>query len=294
LKYLVGVGLSSLWQFRMRNLFSVTIICLSFLILGVFWSLSNNLQHIAAQLGKKLVITLYLNKDLPGKDVGLIRDKAGRSPVVDSLRVIGEEEAKGRFLASFPELKDVLDNIKVNPFPASVEVVLRADQARPEAVTAFIQSMAATPGVEDIQYNRDWVEKVRSLGRLARAIGLFLGGILILASFFIISNVIKLNVLSRKNEIEILRLVGGTNTFIRVPFLIEGTILGILGSLVSLLLLLVLIKIFPLYLGSSLGALQELLNFRYLSFSQGLGLVAAGGAIGWLGSLTSVSKFLKA
>jgi cell division transport system permease protein len=271
----------------MRNLFSVTIICLSFLILGLFWSLSNNLQYIAAQLGKNLVITLYLEKGLPAKDIGQVRDQAGRSPLVADLRVVGEDEAKDRFLANFPNLKDVLDNLKVNPFPASVEVVLRPDQARPEAVAAFIRSMTAVPGVEDIQYNRDWVEKVRALGRLARALGLFLGGILILASFFIISNVIKLNVLSRKNEIEILRLVGGTNMFIRIPFLIEGTVLG------SLLLLAVLIKVFPVYLGSSLGAFQELLSFRALSFSQSLGLVAGGGAIGWLGSLTSVSKFLK-
>lgn len=278
----------------MRNLFSVTIICLSFLILGIFWSLSNNLQQVAARLGENLVVTLFLNKDLPEKDALEIRDKAGRSPVIESLRMVTADEAKERFQASFPELRDVLANLKANPFPASIEAVLRPDRAGPDAVAAFLQSMTATAGVEDVQYNRDWIERVRSLGRLTRAIGLFLGGILVLASFFIISNVIKLNVLSRKNEIEILRLVGGTNTFIRIPFLIEGTILGILGGLVSLVFLAVLIQAFPLYLGSSLGALQELLSFRALSISQGLALVAGGAVIGWLGSLTSVSKFLKA
>ena len=276
----------------MRNLFSVTIICLSFLILGVFWSLSNNLQHVAARLGQNLVVTLFLNKDLPGKDVGLVRDKAGRSPIVESLRIVTAEEAMDRFQASFPDLKDVLDNLKVNPFPASIEAFLQAEKARPEAVAAFIQSMVETPGVEDVEYNRDWVEKVRSLGRLARAVGLFLGGILILASFFIISNVIKLNVLDRKNEIEILRLVGATNIFIRIPFLFEGIALGVMGSTVSLAFLLLATKLFPVYIGS-LGALQQLMNFRYLSLSQALGLIAAGGVIGCLGSLSSVSKFLK-
>ena len=86
---------------------------------------------------------------------------------------------------------------------------------------------------------------MQSLSRLASAIGFFLGGILILASFFIISNVIKLNVFSRKDEIEILRMSGATNTFIRIPFLLEGVVLGFLGGLLSLLLLLVLIRIFP-------------------------------------------------
>ena len=148
------------------------------------------------------------------------------------------------------------------------------------------------PGVEDVQFNQDWVDKMQSLSRLAKAVGLFLGGILMLASFFIISNVIKLNVISRKNEIEIFRLVGATDIFIRIPFLFEGIALGVIGSMVSLALLLLVIKLFPVYIGS-LGALQQLLNFRYLSFLQALGLVAAGGVIGCLGSISSVSKFLK-
>jgi len=113
-----------------------------------------------------------------------------------------------------------------------------------------------------------------------------------LASFFIISNVIKLNVIARKNEIEILRLVGATNIFIRIPFLLEGIALGVMGSMISLAFLLLAIRLFPIYVGS-LGALQQLLNFRYLSLFQVLGLIAAGGVIGCLGSLSSVSKFLK-
>jgi cell division transport system permease protein len=125
------------------------------------------------------------------------------------------------------------------------------------------------------------------------AVGLFLGGILVLASFFIISNVIKLNVLARKTEVEILRLVGASNTFIRVPFLLEGMAMGISGALASLALLFLLIKLFPLYLGSALGILSELINFRYLSPLQAVILVIGGTFIGLSGSLTSLSRFLK-
>jgi len=153
--------------------------------------------------------------------------------------------------------------------------------------------MHNTKGIVDIQYNREWVERMQSLSRLARAVGFFLGGILILASFFIISNVIKLNVLARRNEIEILRFVGATNSFIRVPFLMEGITLGVLGGLLSLALLYSVIQIFPFYLGRSLGALQEIVNFRYLSFAQGLSIVSGGGVMGFLGSLTSLQRFLK-
>jgi len=92
---------------------------------------------------------------------------------------------------------------------------------------------------------------------------------------------------------EILRLVGATNTFIRIPFLIEGIILGILGGLLSLILLFLLIKIFPFYLGTSLGVLQELINFRYLSLAQTAMLISGGAIIGFLGSFSSLARFLK-
>ena len=147
--------------------------------------------------------------------------------------------------------------------------------------------------IEDIQFSKDWVEKMQSLSRLARAVGFFLGGILVLASFFIVSNVIKLNVMARKEEIEILRLVGGTNAFIRIPFLTEGTFLGALGGMLSLFLLFIVIKLFPIYLGASLGILNELINFRYLSFSQSLAIIFSGAVIGFFGSMSSIAKFLK-
>jgi len=156
-----------------------------------------------------------------------------------------------------------------------------------------MDGLRALPGVEDVQFNRDWVDKMRSLSRLAQAVGFFLGGILILASFFIISNVIRLNVFSRKNEVEILRLVGATNTFIRTPFIIEGVALGVLGSLLSLALVYGVIRAFPLYLGASLGALQEIVNFRFLTLGQSLALAAGGAVMGFLGSLSSLSRFLK-
>jgi cell division transport system permease protein len=282
-----------LWQFRVRNFFSITIICLSFLILGVFLSLSNNLQHIAQELSRNMVVVFFLDKDLPAKEVAQIEQLIKHSPFVTKVKYVSAEEALSRFQKNFPELQEILKNLKTNPFPPSFETKLEDRATATDEILGFVNEMLRRKGVEDVQYNRAWVEKVQSLSRLAKAVGFFLGGILILASFFIISNVIKLNVFSRKNEIEILRLVGATNTFIRIPFLLEGILLGLMGSLVSLILLFFLIQLFPLYLGSSLGALQELLSFRYLSFSQSAGLLAGGAIIGFMGSLSSLSRFLK-
>jgi len=284
---------NNLWQYRARNLLSVTIICLSFLILGVFFSLSNNLQHIADEMSENMVVVFFLSPDVTAKDLNQIEERIKASPSVVRVTYVSRQQAWERFQKNFPELQEIVKNLGTNPFPPSFEATLQKGTFRSDDILGFIEEIKNISGVEDVQFNRDWVQKMQSLSRLARAIGFFLGGILILASFFIISNVIRLNVFARKAEIEILRLVGATNTFIRLPFLIEGITLGILGSLLSLGLLFLLIELFPLYLGHSLGALQELVGFRYLSLSQSLSLIVGGAFMGVLGSMSSLSRFLK-
>jgi len=284
---------NNLWQYRARNLLSVTIICLSFLILGVFFSLSNNLQHVADEMSESMVVVFFLSPDITAKDLSHIEERIKASPSVVRVTYVGRQQAWERFQKNFPELQEILKNLGTNPFPPSFEATLQKGSFRSDDILGFIEEIKNVTGVEDVQFNRDWVRKMQSLSRLARAIGFFLGGILILASFIIISNVIRLNVFARKAEIEILRLVGATNTFIRLPFLIEGITLGILGSLLSLGLIFLLIELFPLYLGHSLGALQEIVGFRYLSLSQSLSLIVGGALMGVLGSMSSLSRFLK-
>ncbi len=293
IKFFLNVTGNNLWQFRTRNIFSVTIICLSFLTVGIFVSLSNNLRATARDLANNMSVVFFLDRNMSASAVESLRAEAARPSFVESVSLVTPEEALEKFRLSFPELADIVAGLKANPFPASLEARVTSKASASGEVIAFVETMKTRPGVTDIQFNQDWVEKMQSFSRLAGAIGAFLGGILILTSFFIISNVVKLNVFARKNEIEILRFVGGTNLFIRIPFWLEGITLGLLGSLLSLGLLFVVINLFPIYLGSSLGALQELLRFRFPDTTQAVGLLLGGAATGFVGSATSVSKFLK-
>lgn len=292
-KFFLSLTGNNLWQFRTRNLFSVTIICLSFLTVGIFLSLSNNLRYTARELSNNLTVAFFLDKELPAATVKTLQDEVGQPAFIEEVRFVTPEEALEKFRTSFPELGDIVANLKANPFPASIEARVGSRASAAGDVLEFVDRMRGRVGVSDVQFNQDWVEKMQGFSRLAGAVGAFLGGILILTSFFIISNVVKLNVFARKNEIEILRLVGSTNLFIRIPFWLEGITLGLLGSLLSLGLLFVVIRLFPFYVGSSLGALQDLLSFRYPNLTQAVGLLIGGAATGFVGSATSVSKFLK-
>jgi cell division transport system permease protein len=293
LKFFLSVTGNNLWQFRTRNIFSVTIICLSFLTVGIFMSLANNLRATAKELSRNMTIAFYLDKGLSAAAVEAVRQEIGQPGFVESVRVVTPDEALARFRASFPELADIVSGLETNPFPTSIEMRVNARASASQEVVELVDAMKARQGITDVLFNQDWVEKMQGFSRLAGAVGAFLGGILILTSFFIISNVVKLNVFARKNEIEILRFVGGTNLFIRIPFWLEGITLGLLGSLLSLGLLFVVINLFPVYLSASLGALQELLRFRYPDLTQSIALLCGGAATGFIGSATSVSKFLK-
>ncbi len=271
----------------------MTIICLSFLILGIFMSLSNNLKYTAQQISQNMQAVIFILKDTAPEDIDEIEKVLRELSVVDHYQFVNEEEAVQRFKERFPSLRGIVDNLNTNPFPSSFEITFRKKNSSSEEILSSLHMIEKMKGVDDVQFNQEWVERMQSFSRLASAVGFFLGGILILASFFIVSNVIKLNVYSRQDEIEILRLSGATNLFIRTPFLLEGITLGVLGGIVSLGLLFLTIQILPLYLGSSFGALNDLINFRFLSLTQCLALIISGALIGFLGSLSSISRFLK-
>lgn len=292
-KYFIRETTHNLWQFRGRNVFSVTIICLSFFILGIFLSLSNNLRYTAKQIAQNMQVIFFLQENISPEEKKAIENRLKNSEIIAKFNFVSSKEAAQRFKEKFPELTRIVDSLEFNPFPPSIEVTFNQKSTSSHQIQSLLNEIKNASGVEEVQYNLKWVERVQAFGRLLTAIGFFLGGILVLASFFIISNVIKLNVLSRKDEIDILRMVGASNFFIRVPFVLEGMTLGLIGGLISLALLFLTIQILPFYLGSSLGALTELIQFRYLSLSQSLFLILSGILIGLLGSMSSVSKFLK-
>ncbi|MCP2520908.1 permease-like cell division protein FtsX [Candidatus Aminicenantes bacterium AC-335-A11] len=215
------------------------------------------------------------------------------SLIVESFHFISKEEALARFERDFPQLEGIVRDLKENPFPASYEIVFKKGIDSPYAITSFLEEMKELEGIEEIQFNREWLEKLIGISRIIRAIGFFLGGILILASFFIISNVININVYARQNEIEIFHLIGATNSFIKIPFIIEGIMLGLFGGIFSLFLLFVSIKSFPVYLGNSYSFIKPFIVFSFLSIKYCIGLLIGGGIIGLIGSLSSVGKFLK-
>jgi len=286
-------ALRNIWLFKARHLASLAVTALAFLTVGLFFSLANNLRLRADEASREAAVVFYLRPGLSAAESVLVAERIEAGALVARADLIDAESARKRFLSQFPDLEAVVQSLGRNPFPASIETTLRDPDAPTEAVQAFMAEIRGHPGVEDAVFNREGAERIRSIGRLAEAVGLGFGGLLILAAVVVISGVISLNIIARRDEIEILRLVGATKACVRGPYLLEGLLIGVLGSAIALVLTAAASRLFPAFAGGALGPIGELFGFRALSLPQALGLVAAGGGAGLLGSAFSLARLLK-
>lgn len=292
LGYSLEEALVELWRNRLVNLISIATIAVSLFILGIFLSLSANLNELMEGWASRVQLTLYLEPEVTGDQQTSLRNILSHSPEVDSFDFVSKEAAVSRFRSYFPELEALPDLLETNPLPASFEVSVASDYRAPERVRALAKRLEAIPGVAEVDYDLLWIERLSSIIELVRILGLAIGAALVLASVFTIFNVIKLTVYGRQDEIGIMRLVGATHAYIRGPFLVEGILQGGLGGLLALAFL---------YLSHEFLLREALRSFQLLPASDWLHfvppsawlfIVVGGMLVGLLGSLLSVRKFL--
>ncbi|MGH9390217.1 MAG: permease-like cell division protein FtsX [Vicinamibacteria bacterium] len=292
LGYSIEEAVVELWRNRLVNLISIATISVSLFILGIFLSISANLNELMEGWASRVQLTLYLEPEATAGEEETLRDLLAKSPEVESFEYVSKETAVSRFRSYFPELEALPDLLETNPLPASLEVSVAAAYRAPQQVRAFARRLDAVAGVSEVDYDLLWIERLSSIIELVQVLGLAVGAALVLASVFTIFNVIKLTVYGRQDEIGIMRLVGATHAYIRGPFLVEGILQGGLGGLLALVFLYLSHEFL---LREALRSFQLLPAVDWLHFvppSTWLFIVAGGMLVGLLGSLLSVRRFL--
>lgn len=286
--YFLEEALVSLWRSRLVNALSVGTIAVSLFVLGAFLTLASNLNEVVDRWSRKVQVTFYLEDGLEPRIRESLVERLRAHAGVESVTVISREEALANFRRLFQDLRTLPDDLGSNPFPASVEATLRPGQHTPETVQALAREFGNAPGVEEVQYDLLWIQRLATGIRLVRGVGALLGGILVLAAVFTISNVIRLTVYAREDELDIMRLVGATRGYVKGPFVFEGMIQGGLGGLVSVALLWVAFRVFA---ADALGA-SDLLGRAvvFLPADLCLMIVVGGMGVGVVGSLVSLGR----
>jgi cell division transport system permease protein len=288
LLYFFQEALTSLWRSRLINALSVGTIAVSLFVLGAFLAVASNLNQVVTRWTQKVQVTFYLEDRIEDRIRQSLEDRLKDDPAVKGVVLVSRAEALERFRALFRDLRSLPEDLGENPFPASLEVSLRTGPELSAEVQRLVHSYEKAPGVQEVQYDLLWIERLATGVRLVRGVGTFLGGILVLAGVFTISNVIRLTVYARQDELDIMRLVGATQAYVKGPFIVEGMIQGGLGGLLAVALLGLAFRL----VARDLAAASDLLGRAAISLPAELGpfLVLGGMTVGVVGSLVSLGR----
>jgi cell division transport system permease protein len=269
---------------------AVATIGVSLVLVGAFALLLRNMEELLERFAGDLQVTAYLEAGLSDAARRELGARARRLKGVADVRLVSEEEAFERFRGGVGRGAAFLEGLEENPLPASLEVRLLPESRSVAGMRRVVDSLAGTPGVEDISSGQEWVEGYLRAVSVIRGLGLGLGAILVVATLLIVANTIRLAVLARQDELEILSLVGASRSFVSTPFLLEGVLQGAVGGALALLLLL---GLFHLALPGFEAGLELLLGGvapRFFSAGEAAWLVAGGAGLGLVGSAAALAS----
>jgi cell division transport system permease protein len=253
-------------------------------LLGLFIALGSWVVSWSDHVKRELLVKVFYVQDAKDSQINDVRRQLAADPRVKSVTFVSAEEALQRMQKRFPALTE---NLPSNPLPASHEVVPK----RAEDVDAIAASLSPTPaGVEKVKYGKDTADRILRVARVIEIVFLAAVIVLLIASTLLIANTIRLSIFSRRREIEVMKLVGATNWFVRGPFMLEGLICGLVGSLAAVVLLLLGKE---LALPAILGKIDSSSDVESLAFTlNAIILLLVGLTIGALGSGLTMRRFL--
>jgi cell division transport system permease protein len=218
------------------TLLSIVTITFSLFSLGVFGLLVLNIQRTLAGVEERIEVIAYLEDQATKANVDSLVAALRVRPEVRRVDYVTKTDALARARVEMPENMDLFADLDVNPLPASVEVQIRPGYRNDPVISRLGRALEGYGFVEQVEYGRDWVRKLDFLRNIFLVLGAVTGAIFAAISFVVISSTIRLVLLSRAEEIEIMRYVGATNGFVARPFLVEGFTKGAIGGLVALAL----------------------------------------------------------
>jgi len=290
-RYFVRQTLANIFDNRLVHLVGVGTMVIAFLIFDAFILIFVNLNHWTEEWGRPLTMSIYF-KGTPERVVlESIEKELLHFPGVTIKRFISKDDAMETLRRQLGDKAGLLDGLEENPLPASLEIILSRDKTGDSLPYQMKTRLETIDGVDEVQYSQEWIKRFQGIMEAIKLIGIVFGGLLFLAALFVITNTIKLTIYSRKDEIEILKLVGATNRFVKIPFLIEGSIQGFLGGSLALIIL------FLVYITAitkvDLGIGFASLDIIFLSPQFTLFLLLMSIIIGFIGSTISLGRFFR-
>ncbi|HEX3532760.1 MAG TPA: permease-like cell division protein FtsX [Gemmatimonadaceae bacterium] len=262
------------------SVLGVVTIAFSLFAFGLFGLVAINIRKALEQVEERVEVRAFLEDSTDIESVAAAMKDIAEFPEVSRVAYVSKEQALERARKEMGEFADVFE---AGVLPASIEVYLKTGMRDPTTVKSVADRIRTYHFVDDVRYGEEWVAKLYRLRNIATVAGLALGIAFAAVAIIIIGATIRMTVLARAKEISIMRLVGATDMFIRLPFLIDGLVKGVLGGLLALVFVWVANRVVNEYF------IQTIFFDREMIF---LGVVG-GALMGVLGSLVSVGRHLR-
>jgi len=235
LHYFFSEAAASLMRGRVASALAILTIATGIFVLGVFLIANANFQRVVDRWSQSAELSVYLQDGVTPDQLAGIDDLTARSGLAAQREYMSKEQALTRFTTDFPDLAGAASTLENNPFPASFEVQLKADvRESTVAVDGLVSALSNMAGVADVRYDREWLTRLSTLVRTGRIAATGIVALLALAAAMTVGNVVRLTAAARRDEIEIMQLVGAPLAYVRGPFVAEGILQGGLGALVAL------------------------------------------------------------
>ena len=285
---LVRRALLNLWRAPVPSLLAVVTITLALFLGGALAFTVLGARALLVSWGAQPAVTAYLDRALSEEQARGVADRVRSAEPGAEVVFVSPAQALDRLRVQLGDLGGTLDGLSRNPLPATVEVSPRgAGDLR--ALAARVSQMA---GVADVDYGREWVDRLEALGNALRGFGTGSLALVGIAALLVVANTIRLAVYARRDEIEIMKLVGATDRYVRAPFLLEGALQGLCGAALAAAGLLAVQRLL-LPRAAAAFAFASGAQAPHLSAQHCALLAAAGALVGLCGSYLAVARFLR-
>lgn len=288
-EYAFRQGAAALWRSRGSSAFAVLAIALAIIVLGALLILTWNGEQLLARWSAAAEFSVYLRDDATSEQRGAIETVVDQSGLAAGREYVSKAEALTRFRREFAELSELTSGFDENPFPASIEVRVRSGGDE-EAAEALVKRLIAMPGVADTRYDKDWLTRVGAGLGTIRAAGFALAVLMAVAAAVTVATVVRLGLRARRDELEIMELVGAPLVFIRGPFVAEGFIQGGIGALLAITALWIGFLVAMAWWGQDLNSLLDGAAVQFLPIRLSLYLIVGGMVVGSVGGLVAARE----
>lgn len=293
LAYFIKSATGNMRQSPLLCTAAIGTVAVSLTIIAFFSILFFNIEQLTLHWGSQVQIKTFLDTVPKTEELQAWTRKIEAFPEVEKVIYVSQKQAFERFGERLGQNADLLQGLTAQILPASLEIELKAPFRSRAGVEAVVEKLRQNQNLQDLHYGQDWLERFESFVALLKFSAAILGGFLLFATIFIVSNTIKLTLYARRDELEIMSLVGGTPLFIKTPYIFEGAFQGAFGALAALGSTYL---IYYFFLKDSLVTLLFTMGVKdivFLPFAYQVAFLLTGVFLGAVGSLVSLRKFVR-